>query len=62
MDENTSCTSKEVTKTVGGPIPSELYWRFKKTQAERKESATQALENAIRLYVEIDVTEEVVNG
>lgn len=57
MTENSMNGNKEETKTVGGAIPSELYWHFKKIQAERKESATQALENAIRLYVEI--TKEV---
>lgn len=45
------------TKTVGGAIPEDLYWQFKKTSASRKEGATQALINAIRLYNEIDTAE-----
>lgn len=42
------------TKNVGGAIPEDLYWQFKQKYASRKESATQALVNAIRLYNEID--------
>lgn len=41
------------TKTVGGQIPEDLYWRFKKCQATRHESSTKALENAIRLYCDV---------
>lgn len=59
---DTATAPKDETKTVGGAIPSELYWKFKKIQAERKESATQALENAIRLYVELDTEEVPANG
>jgi len=59
---DTIVTPKDETKTVGGAVPAELYWRFKKVQAERKESATQALENAIRLYVELDTEEVPTNG
>lgn len=43
---------KEQTKMVGGQIPADLYWLFKVEHAKRKENATTALENAIRLYVE----------
>lgn len=45
------------TKNIGGPIPEDLYWQFKQVQSSRKESATQALINAIRLYNEIDTRE-----
>lgn len=38
------------TKTIGGPIPQELYWKFKSVQAARHETSTKALEIAIRLY------------
>lgn len=53
--------NKDDSKTVGGAIPTELYWRFKQAQALRKETATQALENAILLYVEIDKEGETNN-
>jgi hypothetical protein len=49
---------EEETKTVGGSIPVSLYWEFKKAQAERKDSATTALEIAIRLYIDVKPTEE----
>lgn len=62
MTENPSNVSKEETKTIGGAIPIELYWQYKKVQAQRQESATKALENAIRLYVEIDIEEGSSNG
>lgn len=53
---------EEETKSIGGPIPKSLYWEFKRVQAERKETALQALENAIRLYLDIDKKEESNNG
>lgn len=59
---DTPVAAKDEKKTVGGAIPPELYWEFKRVQAERKETATQALENAIRLYVEIDTEEVPTNG
>lgn len=62
MNENLSNVNKEETKTIGGAIPIELYWQYKKVQALRQESATRALENAIRLYVEIDIEEGNSNG
>ena len=40
-------------KNVGGAIPEELYWKFKAAQVARHESSTKALENAIRLYVDM---------
>jgi hypothetical protein len=45
-------------KSVGGKIPETLFWQFKETYAKRRESATEALENAIRLYIDIDVAEQ----
>ncbi len=52
-------------KSVGGKIPETLFWQFKETYAKRRESATEALENAIRLYidaVEIEEREDVIDG
>ena len=46
-------TKSNTSKSVGGQIPIDLYWAFKQAQVDRHESATQALENAIRLYVNI---------
>lgn len=43
---------KPETKTIGGAIPVELFWEFKKAQAARHENATQALEHAIQLYLD----------
>ncbi|MEG1543045.1 MAG: hypothetical protein RR382_00780 [Tannerellaceae bacterium] len=45
--------SPKETKSIGGIVSSDLYWAFKKEQAARHESTVQALENAIRLYLEI---------
>ena len=56
--ENT--TESKGTKFIGGEIPIELFWEFKKAQAIRKESAKDALENAIRLY--LDLPTEVQNN
>lgn len=39
-------------KMVGGKIPEDLYWDFKKAQADRKENAQEALEHAIMLYLD----------
>lgn len=56
-------TPIEETKSVGGKIPAELFWQFKETYTKRRESATEALAHAIRLYneavVENDIKEEV---
>lgn len=46
------------TKTIGGAIPEDLYWKFKQVQTSRKENATQALINAIRLYIDVAPAEE----
>lgn len=51
---------KPELKSIGGSIPAQLYWQFKEVQASRHESATKALENAIRLYIET-VPDENVN-
>lgn len=40
-------------KSIGGLIPEELYWQFTTARGARHESATEALENAVRLYVDI---------
>lgn len=46
-------------KSVGGKIPETLFWQFKETYAKRRESATEALENAIRLYIDVtDINEQ----
>ncbi len=44
---------KKDTKFVGGQISQDLYWRFKQVYTQRKESATEALTNAILLYLEL---------
>lgn len=41
-------------RSVGGLIPEDLFWEFKSARARRHESGPQALENAIRLYLEAD--------
>ena len=46
------------SKKSGGKIPEALFWRFKETYAKRRESATEALENAIRLYIDVDEMDE----
>jgi hypothetical protein len=58
MNENICTNQKEEAKSIGALIPAKLYWQFKRIQAERKETATQAIENAIRLYIELDTEEE----
>lgn len=40
------------THSIGGIVPEELYWEFKKAHVARHESATKALEIAIRLYLD----------
>lgn len=52
-DKEDAKGAKEETKMVGGLIPIDLYWEFKVTHARRKENATKALEEALRLYVSI---------
>ena len=52
----------EETKNVGGQIPNDLYWEFKAKQAERKENATTALTNAIRLYNDVDTMTNAIEA
>ena len=47
-------TPIEETKSVGGKIPEELFWQFKEAYTRRRETATEALINAIRLYNDAD--------
>ncbi len=52
-------------KSVGGKIPEILFWQFKETYTKRRESATEALENAIRLYIDVDqkhIQEDDINA
>lgn len=44
---------KESEKFVGGKVDPDLYWRFKQTYTQRKETATEALNHALNLYLEI---------
>jgi len=44
--------SIEETKSVGGKIPEDLFWQFKAEYTGRRESATEALVHAIRLYID----------
>jgi hypothetical protein len=52
-------TIPDETKNVGGPIPTSLYWDFKRAQAAREETVNEALINAIRLYVDLKPGKEV---
>lgn len=51
-------TPIEETKSVGGKIPEELFWQFKETYTKRRETATEALINAIRLYNDAEQDEK----
>lgn len=44
----------ENMKSVGGKIPTDLFWKFKETYIKRRETATEALINAIQLYNDIE--------
>lgn len=52
------CCEKKEDKFVGGKVPQELYWQFKQAYTQRKESATEAITNAIYLYLELPQNEE----
>ena len=52
-------------KSVGGKISEILFWQFKEAYTKRRESATEALENAIRLYIDVDqkhIQEDNINA
>lgn len=44
-------------KSIGCQVSQELYWAFKETLVARHETATQALEHAIRLYIDVNKNE-----
>ncbi len=46
-------TEKKEEKFIGGKVSQDLYWNFKQAYTQRKETATEALSHAIRLYLEI---------
>ena len=46
-------TKSNTSKSIGGQIPVDLYWKFKQAQVDRHETATQALVNAIQLYLDV---------
>lgn len=48
----------ENTKSVGGKIPIDLFWKFKETYTKRRETATEALINAIQLYNDAETASE----
>lgn len=53
----------ESVRSVGGLIPENLFWEFKAARARRHENGNQAIENAIRLYLEVKTEEkENING
>jgi len=41
-------------KMLGGFVPAEIYWAFKEMAAIRKESMTEALTNAILMYIDVE--------
>lgn len=41
-------------KTIGGLILEDLYWEFKTAYTSRHEKSAEALEHAIRMYVDLD--------
>lgn len=53
---------KSPTKSVGGAISEALYWEFTQARVARHESATKALESAIRLYLDATKSEEVIKS
>ena len=52
MSQDQKKEADTATKTVGGQVPEELFWRFKMTYASRKESAVTALIHALNLYID----------
>lgn len=52
--------TEEGLKMLGAKIPNELHWRFKCAAAERHESITEAIMNAVEIYISIgkDETKE----
>lgn len=48
----------EALRPVGGQVPEVIYWDFKKTAAERKETMQEALAHALMLYIEFKPEED----
>lgn len=47
------------TKNLNTKVDTDLYWDFKREAAKRKETMPEAIENALRLYLGLTMTEEV---
>lgn len=53
-----SDTKKDMSlKSIGGQVSQDLYWQFKEACVTRHETAAQALEHAIRLYIDVNKNE-----
>ena len=52
------CSEKKDDKVGGEKVPKDLYRRYKQAYTQRKETATEALSNALQLYLEITQNEE----
>ena len=61
MANNANAEAVE-TKYVGGQVPIDLYWAFKKKVADRKETTTEAVENALRLYIDLEPNEQEIQS
>lgn len=62
MDKPIKHDTKKETKTVGGSIDVDIYWKFKMAAADRQESMQQALSHAILLYIDCVDTANMGGG
>lgn len=46
-------------KLLGGLVPLDVYWKFKKAAANRKEGMKEAILNAALLYIGVTNDEEI---
>lgn len=52
VQTQTAATEEEPTKMLGAHVPISVYWDFKKAAASRNEQLKDALQHAVRMYVD----------
>lgn len=51
-------TPREGTNMLGGLVPTEIYWEFKRAASVRKESMATAIMHAALLYIDAEKKEQ----
>jgi hypothetical protein len=57
-DVKDKVVTDKTEKMLGAFVDEDLFWKFKKAAADRKEKMSEAIANAAYLYLDIDKNKE----